>query len=563
MGPSGAGKSSLLNILTGFQTKGMSGKLSSNGRDLKPGASRRLACYIMQEDHLNPLFTVYETMMHSANLKIGNSLSEKGKQLIIGDILDTLGLDACRHTRCSNLSGGQRKRLSIALELMDNPPVMFLDEPTTGLDSRSTVQLVTMLQGLARGGRTIICTIHQPSATIFEMFDQVYVISEGHCVYQGSSCNVVPFLQSVGLQCPQYHNPADFLLDLVTGEFGDFTDQLILAAKDPSWRISPRSIYILYILCIYFSAIVMNFRTGNQHYIKLDNKTEGKACVLISNQSEWSKVPILLKRTALQLHRDWTVTYLKLVLHILVSILLGLAYLNAGSDADKAISNLSYILVTIVYLSFTTLIPASLKLPAEIKVLKKEYFNNWYKFRTFYIAFLLVNIPLQAVFCLIHVSCAYYLSSQILELDRFLKFLLVTEILVIISETLGLSFGIISKPVNGVFVSSVMLAVLMLFTGYLVVLPHMPKFYFYLSYVSFLRYCFEAMTVALYGFGRAPLHCPQTEIYCHFKMPSKILGEMGLVSTNYWTDVGALLIFVGIFLVYSYVALNRKLKSRT
>lgn len=79
-----------------------------------------------------------------------------------------------------------------------------------GLDSSSTLQIVSLLKGLARGGRNVICTLHQPSATIFEMFDHIYIIGRGYCMYQGSSRNMLPFLQSVGLPCPQYHNPADF-----------------------------------------------------------------------------------------------------------------------------------------------------------------------------------------------------------------------------------------------------------------------------------------------------------------------------------------------------------------
>lgn len=87
---------------------------------------------------------------------------------------------------------------------------MFLDDCYRGLDSASTLQIVSLLKSLARGGRNIICTVHQPSASSLALFDQMYIIGSGYCVYQGSSANMLPFLQSVGLPCPQYHNPADF-----------------------------------------------------------------------------------------------------------------------------------------------------------------------------------------------------------------------------------------------------------------------------------------------------------------------------------------------------------------
>jgi ATP-binding cassette subfamily G (WHITE) protein 1 len=213
MGPSGAGKTSLLNILTGFQMVGMNGIIKSiTNSEVRFGAQhyKKQSCYILQDDHLAPLFTVGEIMNMAADLKVGHSLSSKRKSMLIDDILETLSLEMTKDTRCQRLSGGQKKRLSIALELINNPPIMFLDEPTTGLDSSSSAQCISILKQLARGGRTIICTIHQPSATLYEMFDHVYVMAEGKCIYQGSSLNTVTYLSSVGFNCPQYHNPADF-----------------------------------------------------------------------------------------------------------------------------------------------------------------------------------------------------------------------------------------------------------------------------------------------------------------------------------------------------------------
>jgi ABC-type multidrug transport system ATPase subunit len=144
-------------------------------------------------------------------------------RIYIQNMIKVFGLEQCANVRAFNCSGGQKKRLTIALELMFSPNILLLDEPTSGLDSVSSLQCVSLLKKLSKNKEPLIiaASVHQPSAKILTHFDNIYVLSvDGHCVYNGPTDALIDHLSSFGLICPLYHNPADFMLEIASGDHG-------------------------------------------------------------------------------------------------------------------------------------------------------------------------------------------------------------------------------------------------------------------------------------------------------------------------------------------------------
>jgi ABC transport system ATP-binding/permease protein len=243
LGSSGSGKTTLLNILSGL-IRPRYGEIRINGISIfSPGSDLEgVTGYVPQDDLLVEDLTVFENLYFSAALCLGDKTKEELTEMV-NQTLQSLGLYKKRNVKVGSLlnktiSGGQRKRLNIALELIREPSVLFLDEPTSGLSSRDSENILDLMHDLARKGKLIITVVHQPSSEIYKGFDKVIIIDqEGELVYSGNPVEAIIYFKTLATQinsevgeCPTCGNVNpeiifDILESRVIDEFGKYTER--------------------------------------------------------------------------------------------------------------------------------------------------------------------------------------------------------------------------------------------------------------------------------------------------------------------------------------------------
>nr|XP_034968050.1 broad substrate specificity ATP-binding cassette transporter ABCG2-like [Zootoca vivipara] len=223
LGPTGCGKSSLLDILAARKDPhGLSGDVLINGAP-QPANFKCISGYVVQDDVVMGTLTVRENFQFSAALRLPKTVREQEKEDRINQILNELGLTKVADSKVGTqfirgISGGERKRTNIGMELITDPGILFLDEPTTGLDASTANAVLLLMKRMAKQGKTIIFSIHQPRYSIFRLFDKLTLLAAGRMLYHGPAQNALEFFKSSGYECEPYNNPADFFLDVINGD---------------------------------------------------------------------------------------------------------------------------------------------------------------------------------------------------------------------------------------------------------------------------------------------------------------------------------------------------------
>ncbi|KAL0881031.1 hypothetical protein ABMA27_002169 [Loxostege sticticalis] len=521
LGPSGAGKTTLMKILAGRKRVGVKGAMYGAGRN---------AVLVSQHATLIDTLTAGETLQFAARLKLPNVKPWDRTQLIT-NISKQLGILDVHSTRAGHLSGGERKRLTIACELLVDPTVMLLDEPTSGLDSVSSMSVARALLTVARSGRTVACVLHQPSSQLFNCADDVILLSNGRTLYSGALADIPDALSKAGFVCPQYYNMADFMLEIATGEHAGNLALLETEAKSYAYemrRIAKSDVHEENSkgLPVETEALLNTRRPQVEGYLA----------------SVPQQLGALLWRCWLGALRDVHLTQIRLVAHLLVALLLGALYNGAGADAGRVISNTGCLFFFLLFIFFSNAMPPIHTFPVEASVVLQEHLNKWYSLPAYCASKILVDLPIQLLCATVFMFPAWYLTSQPLDCERMALAWLLCALLTILAQTFGLVVGAACDVKLGLFVIPAANIPMLMFSEFFIPYREIPFYLRPFAAISYFRYSFDALLETVYGFDRGRLPC-HDEFFCMFTDPNKYLKHLGL-TRNLYGDISALVIWI-------------------
>lgn len=497
MGPSGSGKSTLLDSLAG--------RLSSNvvmtGNVLLNGKKRRLdygvVAYVTQEDVLLGTLTVRETITYSAHLRLPTTLSNEDVKGIIEGTIMEMGLLDCADRMIGNwhlrgISGGERKRLSIALEFLIRPRLLFLDEPTSGLDSASAFFVVQALKNVARDGRTVISSIHQPSSEVFALFDDLCLLSGGEIVYFGEAKNAIKFFADAGFPCPSRRNPSDHFLRCINSDFDVVTATLRGSQRlreadkpDPFSNLATADIKALLIEKYRCSEYASRTRSRIREIATIQGLEIEK--IKGSQAGWWKQLSTLTRRSFVNMSRDVGYYWSRIGMYILLAISVGTLFYDVGTSYTAILARGACGGFVTGYMTFMSIggFPSFIE---EMKVFCKERLNGHYGVGVFILSNFISSFPFLVTIAVITGTITFYMVKFRTGFSHYVFFCLnLFGSIAVVEGCMMIVASLVPNFLMGIIAGAGVLGIMMMTAGFFRLLPDLPKV-FWRYPVSYLGY---------------------------------------------------------------------------
>ncbi|KAH9307874.1 hypothetical protein KI387_035785, partial [Taxus chinensis] len=496
MGPSGSGKTTLLSLLGGRNNQHITGKVTYNDRPFHKSLKRRIG-FVTQDDVLYPHLTVRETLVYAALLTLPRDIRKQHKIERADQVIQDLRLERCRDTRVGGpflrgISGGERKRVCIGHELLMDPPLILLDEPTSGLDSTTALRTIQILKNIALRGRTVITTIHQPSSRVFHSFDKLILLSEGHLIYFGKGTSSLDYFSSLGFNPQIPMNPADFLLDLCSGNMDDISmpptlKQHTVKTKDIRQHM----------IDAYKSMSLGKVEVTGPPQKLAENFEQSE------DRREWGatwldQFSVLMIR-GLKDRRHEYLSWIRFIQVFAVALLSGCLWWQSKINTEKQLLDQVGLLFFIsMFWGYFPLFTAIFTFPQERALLMKERGSDMYRLSSYFLARTLGDLPLDLILNFFFMVIVYFMTHLRMSIATFCLTLIASFLNVITSQGLGLAIGASFMDMKkATTVASVVVLAFVTSGGYFV--QHIPAFIKWLKYCSFQYYILKLLIKVQYN----------------------------------------------------------------
>ena len=502
IGASGSGKTTLMNYLSGFigpefTTKGQLNLGSP--KEVSNKVIRGISGYVLQEDIIQTQLTVYENIEYSARFKLSNSSSQDIKRRVNISI-QMLNLDKCRNTRIGTefnrgVSGGEKKRCCVAMELVNEPPILFLDEPTTGLDSVNAEDVVLCMKELAKNNKIVISTIHQPSVDLLKMFDRLIIMHEGMAVYSGKYEEMSSYYANNGVTIPNYVNQVEYILTCLNMNESNCKLLAETAAENKTNYFEYTSVEAVKKACIEAKQ--------NTHYDTVVKKTTDEYVDQIIKLSAvqkngfFSSVGVQMGRTFKTFFRDRRTFMAQIAVNIFYVVLALILFRQLGTDY-AGIQNRTGVLYYLMMVSIMSMMQiTAMAFSTGMTVLKKELMQGQYTPASYFIG---VTVPpdLPTVIIMLSSSVGIFFISNLnfKTWNKLWNFMLLITGSIQAGEGMGhVLAALFSDPSKTIAAIPIVLMPLQLFSGFLFDLDSIPAFLKPMTWISIFRYSLEGMVL--------------------------------------------------------------------